>query len=97
MIKHFQSVIKTLALLLIISGRFFSLKHALSVDNFEIICLTETQVGSSTLFDNVSLIATGSRSVLSDHLPNSRDDESAFIYCKDFSPLRAIRTNYLNK
>ena len=63
---------------------------------FDIICLSETYLNSSTPPDDDTLQISGYNLVRSDHLFNSIRG-GVFIYYKNYLPLRIISVNYLSE
>ena len=72
------------------------LRAYLVFHKFDIICLSETYLNSSTLPDDDTLQISGYNLVRSDHLFNSKRG-GVCIYCKNYLPLRIISVNYLSE
>ena len=71
------------------------LRAYLVFHKFDIICLSETYLNSSTPPDDDTLQISGYNLVLSDHPFNSKG-RGVCIYYKNYLPLRIISVNYQN-
>ena len=67
-----------------------------SLHKFDIICLSETYLGSYTLLDDGNLEICGYTVVHSNHASNTKR-ESVCLYYKNNLPLRVINIGYLNE
>ena len=75
-------------------GKIFLLKAYVAIHKFDIICLSETYLDSSTNNDDLNI--DGYNLLRSDHPSNSKRRGVCFYY-KNYLPLRVININYLNE
>ena len=72
------------------------LKTYLSVHEKDIICLSETYLGSSVPVDDDNLELTGYSSVRADY-PSNRKRRGVLKYYKNFIPINLIDVKYLHE
>ena len=75
------------------STKVASLKAYLSVQRFEIFCISQTYLNSSVTEDDDSLRISGYDLVRSDH-PSNNKRVGVVIYYRNFLPLKLIDVNY---
>ena len=68
-------------------AKIYLLKAYIAIHRFDIICIYETYLDSSTLPDDNNLEISGYNLIRSDHPSNNKRDGTC-IYYKYFSPLR---------
>ena len=73
----------------------FLLKAYIAIHKFDIICLSETYLDSSTTSDDNNLAISGYNLIRSDHPFNNKRGVS--IYYKNFLPLRVLSIQYLQE
>ena len=76
--------------------KLFLLKAYIAIHKFDIICLSETYLGSSTTSDDDGLAISGYNLIRSDH-PSSNKRSCVWIYYKNFLPLRVLSIQYLQE
>ena len=74
-------------------AKAFLLKAYIAIHKFDIICISETYLDSSTLSDDNNLEISGYTLVRSDH-PSNNKREGVCIYYKSFLPLRILNIQY---
>ena len=74
--------------------KLFLLKAYIAIPNFDIICLSETYLDSSTTSDDDDLAISGYNLIRSDHPSNNKRGGVCFYY-KNFLPLRVLSIQYL--
>ena len=77
-------------------AKVFLLKAYIAIHMFDIICISETYLDSSTPSDDNNLQIYGYTLVRSDHLTNNKR-RNVYIYCKNFLPLRILSVQYLEE
>ena len=75
---------------------FFLLKAYIAIHNFDIICLSETYLDSSTTSDDDNLTISGYNLIRSDHTSNNKRG-GVCIYLPNFLPLRVLSIRYLQE
>ena len=75
---------------------FFLLKAYIILHKYDIICLSETYLDSSTTNVDEELQISGYTLIRSDH-PSNTKRGGACIYYKSFLPLRVINIGYLHE
>ena len=75
--------------------KLFLLKAYIAIHKFDIICLSETYLDSSTTSDDDNLAISGYNLIHSDYPSNKRG--GACIYYKNFLPLRIVGIQYLQE
>ena len=74
--------------------KLFLLKAYIAIPKFDIICLSETYLDSSTTSDDDDLAISGYNLIRSDH-PSNNKRGGVCIYYKNFLPLRVLSIQYL--
>ena len=77
-------------------AKVFLFKAYIAIHKFDIICISETYLDSSTPSDDNNLQIYGYTLVRSDHLTNNKRRD-VYIYCKNFLPLRILNVQYLEE
>ena len=77
-------------------AKVFLLKTYIAIHKFDIICISQTYLDSSTPSDDSYLEISGYILVCSDHPPNNKRGGHC-IYCKSFLPLRILNVQYLQE
>ena len=72
------------------------LKAYIAIHKFDIICLSETYLDSSTTSDDDNLAISGYNLIRSDH-PSNNKRGGVCIYYKNFLPLRVLGIQYLQE
>ena len=76
--------------------KFFLLKAYIAIHKFDIICLSETYLDSSTTSDDDNLAILGYNLIRSDH-PSNNKGGGVCIYYKNFLPLHVLGIQYLHE
>ena len=76
--------------------KLFLLKAYIAIHKFDIICLSETYLDSSTTSDDDNLAISGYNLIRSDH-PSNNKRGGVCIYYKNFLPLRVLGIQYLQE
>ena len=76
--------------------KLFLLKAYIAIHKFDIICLSETYLDSSTTSDDDNLAISGYNLIRSDH-PSNNKRGGVCIYYKNFLPLRLLNIQYLQE
>ena len=76
--------------------KLFLLQAYIAVHKFDIICLSETYLDSSTISNDDNLVISGNNCIRSDH-PSNNKYVGVCIYYKNFLPLRVLSIQYLQK
>ena len=76
--------------------KLFLLKAYIAIHKFDIICLSETYLDSSTTSDDDNLAISGYNLIRSDH-PSNNKRGGVCIYYKNFLPLRVFSIQYLQE
>ena len=74
-------------------SKLFLLKAYISVQKFDIICLSETYLDSTVPLDYDNLVISGYNLIRSDH-PSNTKRGSVCLYYKNYLPLRVINISY---
>ena len=74
----------------------FLLKSNVAIHKFDIMCLSETYLDSSTTSDDDDLATSGYNSIRSDHPSNNKQGGVCICY-KNFFPLRVLIIQYLQE
>ena len=95
--KLFESAIRSLTVSLPLNfANFHLLKVYLTVHKFDIICLSEIYLDSSTPFDDDNLEISDHNFICSDH-PSNNKSGGVCIYYKNSLPLRVRDKGLLDK
>ena len=76
--------------------KLFLPKAYIAIHKFDIICLSETYLDSSTTSDDDNLVISGYNLIRSNHPPNNKGGDIC-IYCKNFLPLRVLSIQYFQE
>ena len=76
--------------------KLFLLKAYIAIHRFDIICLSERYLDSSTTSDDDNLKISGYNLIHSDHPSNSKGGDVC-IYYKSFLPFRVLSVQYLQE
>ena len=74
--------------------KVFLLKAYIAIHKFDVICISETYLDSSSPSDDSNLEISGYTLVRSDH-PSNNKRRGVCIYYKRFLPLRILNVQYL--
>ena len=74
--------------------KVFLLKAYIAIHKFDVICISETYLDSSSPSDDSNLEISGYTLVRSDH-PSNNKRRGVCIYYKSFLPLRILNVQYL--
>ena len=77
-------------------SKLFLLKAYISVDKFDIICLSETYLDSTVPLDVVNLVISKYDMIHSDH-PSNTKRGGVCLYYKNYLPLRVLNISYLKE
>ena len=77
-------------------AKMFLLKAYIAIHRFDIICIFETYLHSSTSLDDNNLEISGYNLIRSDH-PSNNERGGICIYYKHFLPLRILNVQYLQE
>ena len=77
-------------------AKIFLLKPYIAIKRFDIICISETYLNSSTSPDDNNLEISSYNLIPSDH-PSNNKREGICIYYKHFLPLRIFNVQYLQE
>ena len=77
-------------------AKVFLLKAYIAIHKFDITCISETYLDSSTLADDNNLEISRYTLVRSEH-PSHNKREGACIYYRSFLPLRILNVQYLQE
>ena len=77
-------------------SKLFLLKAYISVQKFDIICLSETYLDSLVPLDDDNLVISGYNLIRSDH-PSNTKRGGVYLYYKNYLPLRVLNISYLKE